>query len=997
MTDGGGAGKAQGMPVHGDHYVADPDLTHYPALAYEPNAGGGGRGRWTWDEKRPRYLGEDFFYTGNHPELSTIGGEVAFGGKMSTLPACGLMLQILQQGYRWAGYGAWDFYCGDGDADNSQWTYMAPRVVLCRQWDWTFGSGEKVARTMAVFNDSHDADPITVGMRLDLAGKSIIEGNRQFTVTPGQRKEFKLSLPMPVVGARQEGRLLLTLSVRGKKVWSDTKAVSVLPQDRISERVATLPAESLCVYDPAGGVAAYLKDRVVPFQAVTDLASLPASAKVLVVGKDAIDASQSTSSRLAAYASAGRAVIVLEQKNPLRYQALPAEIETAANEGRAAFAEDLDHPVFRGLAQNDFFTWGPDEILFRNAYLKPVRGAKSLVQCGNLLQNSGLVEVPAGQGVLLLSQLLIGEKLSRNPVAQTLLDNLVCYGATYKQVFHPVAAVVGDGSQLAKALDATGLQYTKTADPLTALQTPGGIAVVEATPANLKALAADLPAVERFTRGGGFLLLNGLTPDGLASYNKVVGFEHMIRPFKRERVLFPAVRDPLTAGLTTGDVALYSSQRIFPWTEGNYVVSDEFSYIVDYDEVAPFGKSSFFAYDNIVNGFVNADGWPLIINFELNKDGSPYAIPITLPKPQTISEFTWIGNTNYYPTTKVNLVFDGDRSSKIAYDVAPTGDPQVLPVKPPRTARQVTLEVAGWQEKAGSGPLVGIDNIYLQAQRPAEFYRTLKPMLNIGGMMHYVRGPGGIILCNLKFQGNEDVPVNAVKKRNILATILRNLNAPFSGGRSIIAGANLEYHPIDLAKQANQYRDEKGWFGERRFTFRDLPLGKQKFAGVAFDVYDFPTSPVPTVVMLDGPGVPGKLPQEVRGIRVERKADALFFLQAARIDRRMNDEELRAKKRFELFHYVVRYADGKSEQVPIDAEIDVENFQQDGEPKAIPGAQIAWSRPYDGSLARAVAYSKQWSNPRPDVVISSIDVEYPKDRRGVPAVLAITAASAEKR
>ena len=208
MTDGGGANKAQDMPVHGNHYVADSDLTRYPALAYEANDAGGGRGRWTWDEKRPRYIGEDFFYTGNHPELSTIGGEAAFGGKMSTLSACGLMLQILQQGYRWADFGAWDFYCGDGDADNSQWAYMAPRVVLCREWDWTFASGRKVSRTLAVFNDTHDADPITVGMRLEVAGKKVSDENRQFAVTPGGRKEFKLDLKMPVVDARQEGRLV---------------------------------------------------------------------------------------------------------------------------------------------------------------------------------------------------------------------------------------------------------------------------------------------------------------------------------------------------------------------------------------------------------------------------------------------------------------------------------------------------------------------------------------------------------------------------------------------------------------------------------------------------------------------------------------------------------------------------------------------------------------------------------------------------------------------
>ena len=415
MTDGGGAGKAQGMPVHGDHYVADPDFTRYPALAYEPNVTGGGRGRWTWDQKRPRYLGEDFFYTGNHPELSTVGGEVAFGGKMSTLPACGLMLQILQQGYRWADYGAWDFYCGEGDADNSQWTYMAPRVVLCRQWDWTFASGQKVARTMAVFNDTHDVDPITVGMQLEVAGKKVFEENRQFTVTPGQRAEVRTE--SPYAGRRcPPGRPAAALAGSARQDHLVRYQGCVGPASAAAgDRSGTWPAEGLCVYDPAGSVAAFLKERSIPYKAVGDLAALPKAAKVLIVGKDALDAVQSTSSRLAAYACEGRAVIVLEQKNPLKYQALPAEIEAATNTGRVAFAEDLDHPAFRGLAQKDFFTWGPDEILFRNAYMKPVRGAKSLVQCGNLLQNSGLVEVQAGRGVMLLSQLVIGEKLSSTP------------------------------------------------------------------------------------------------------------------------------------------------------------------------------------------------------------------------------------------------------------------------------------------------------------------------------------------------------------------------------------------------------------------------------------------------------------------------------------------------------------------------------------------------------------------------------------------------------
>ncbi len=40
--------------------------------------------------------------------------------------------------------------------------------------------------------------------------------------------------------------------------------------------------------------------------------------------------------------------------------------------------------------------------------------------------------------------------------------------------------------------------------------------------------------------------------------------------FGRERVTFPAVRNPLSAGLTLSDVVLYSSERIFPWRAGNF-------------------------------------------------------------------------------------------------------------------------------------------------------------------------------------------------------------------------------------------------------------------------------------------------------------------------------------------------------------------------------------------------------------------------------------------
>jgi hypothetical protein len=997
MSDGGGANKDQSMPVHGNHYTfADRGYGQYPALAYEINPTGGGRGRWVWDQKRPRFVGEDYFANGINPfDFAYFGGEETFQGKAQSHHAASVIARMLTEGYRWAGYGAWDLYMSEADADGDYHNSYAPRAVFCRQWDWTFKSGQKVRRTFGIFNDTHDAAPLTFAWTLTVGGKKVGGGTSDHPVAPGQNEKFDATIAMPTVTERQEGQLTLLLTAGGKPLFKDTKAVSVLntaPQHLDNEGLAKLTAQSVLVDDPSGAVGAFLKGNGIAYTALTSLKTLPTAGKVLIIGKDALDVAESTSSRLAAYASAGRSVIVLEQKNPLRYQAIPAEMEPATNEGRTAYGEDMDHPVMRGLKQKDFFTWGADEVVYRNAYLKPTRGGKSLVQCDNRLQNTALVEVPVGNGLLLLSQLTLGEKLNTNAVAQQLLLNLIDYGARYKLTFRPVAAVAQDSPQLARTLDSISLTYNKASDPLQAISTPGSrIALVAATPANLKILAANTAKVNQFTQSGGWIVFNGLTPEALSDYNKLVGYNHMIRPFTRERVTFPATKNPLTAGLTTGDIVMHSGERIFNFTSDEYVASDIFSYVVDYDEVATFGKFSSDFLHNIVNGFVGADGWPLIVDVPVTQN----SIPFTLPRPEEITEFTWIGNAFYDLATKVELIFDpkaGGSGDTVSFAVEPNNQPQTFTLTPPHRGQDITLRIAEWK-KVSQQDIVGCDNIYLKARRPTDFYKRVKPLLNIGAMMEYPQGKGGIVLCNLLFKESEAVPENAGKKRTIFATLLRNLKAPFSGGKSIIAGANLKYTPLDISKQATQYRDERGWYGDKAFTFKDLPVGRQTFAGVTYQIYDFPTSPVPTVLMLAGPGVPNKLPDAVTGIPVNQKADALFFLQSARIDQRRNNDEIRDKKQYELARYVIHYADGQTANVPVYSEIDVDDYRQQM-PTAIPGAQIAWTRPYPGTEFKAVAYAKQWNNPRPNVAIASIDLVYGNDRRGVPALLAITAATA---
>ena len=995
MNDGGGAHKNNAMPVAGDHYVTGP-YPRYPALAYEVNTRGGGRGRWEWDQQRPRFIGEDFYITGNNPQLAYFGGEEAFQGKAATRPAASIMARMLMEGYRWAGQSAWHFWMGQNDAPGQYISY-APRAVFCRQWGWSFGSGEKVARSFRIFNDTRHDDPITFSWTLTLGGKRVAGHSAEHRLPAGTSAPLNVTIPMPKTDARIEGDLALVLAVKDKEVFRDAKAVSVLPPSRAQAR---LDAKQLLVFDPQGAAASFLKGRGVAFTRLADLTALPDTGKVLLVGNGAVTEAESTSSRLAAYAVGGRRVIVLEQKHPLKYQALPADIDSATNTGTTAFAEDLGHPALRGLKQKDFFTWEPGDVVYRNAYAKPRRGAKSLIQCHESLERSGLVEVPVGEGLMLLCQLAVGEKLESCAVAQHLLANLIDYAAAYRLEFRQVAACVGDAPQLGKTLDAIGLKYTKVGDPAATLGASGAkIAIVSASPANLKALAGSAAKVERFTRGGGWIVLHGLTPEGLADYNRIVGVDHMIRPFRRERVGFPKVKSPLMSGLTLGDVVLYSSQRIFPWTQGNYVAGDMFSHVVDYEDVAPFARfpkenleHPDWNRSNMANGMVSADAWKYIVNVKA-PENPPFDFPLPLPKEVELVEMEWIGNTFYYPVTKVQLIFDGNEAKAATFQTKPTNDPQIFAIAPPIKGRNLTLRLAEWLRVPGKTAVTGLDNIRLKAKRTPEFYARVKPLLSVGGMMAYPRGSGGLVLCNLLFKDNEDVPLNKIRKQTILAAVLRNLKAPFAGGRSIIAGASLRYEPVDLRKHANQYRGERGWFGDRRFTLKDLPTGKQTFAGVPYVIYDFPTSPVPTVVMLEGRGVPNTPPKEVRAIPVNRRADALFFLHTARIDARRNRDELKKDVKYEMLRYVVTYADGKTADVPVCAEIDIEDYRQQ-QPRGLPGAQLAWTRPYPGTDRHAAVYAKQWNNPRPDVAIKSLDMVYGKHRRGVPALIAVTAASA---
>ncbi len=992
MVDGGGACKNNSLPVFGNHYIDGP-WTDYPPLAYLPNTTGGGRGRWVWDKMRPRFIGEDFYMTGIHPGLSAIGGEEAFQGKQGCLAPTGLMETILQQGYRWADYGAWDFYTNATDTNGQQYNSFRPRAVFCKQWNYTFGAGQAVKRRFGIFNDTHSASPILFRWTLRFPSRPLQQHSESFLVPPGESLKFTRTLTMPHAARRTSGTLLLQLLVHGKTVFTDTKPITILPA-HVPEANASLlqhlTFSQIAVFDPEGAAAQFLHSRHIPFTLLHSLNALPMHARVLLIGSNSLSPAESGSSRFAAWAAAGRSVISLEQRHPLEYQAAPAMLKPVERNGWTAFPTGQQSPVLHGLHAPDFFTWGSSAPLYTQAWRKPPAGAETLLECGPMLHDTPLLQIPVDKGLMLLNSLRIEQSLASSAVAQRLLLNLIAGAVSWHSPSRPVL-LTASASPFAKAVQATGVRAAAVSSPLQALQQAGRrIALIEANPQNLALLAAHPALVHSFTHAGGWIVFNGLTPQGLAAYNQITGFAHMIRPYRVERTLFTLPRNPLTAGMTAGDLAMYSSRRIFSWTAGNYVSSHEFRYVVDAStDVAPFAVFQNGFYYNLVNGFVSSDGWPFIVDVPVPKTGALH-IQMQLPQPQQITALNWIGNTMYWPSTQIKLVFNNNQADALTFSTPPDNLPHQYTF-PPRNAQEIDLQVTAWKPLPGVQPLIGADNFSLYAQRPPSFFQRVKPMVNCGGMVEYPRGKGGMVLFNIWFRNHETVPENAQKKQNLLAALLHNLHAGFHQNSALIAGGNLRYSPVSLAGKANQYRGRRGWFGSTYPSFSLLPAGDQTFAGVRYNIYRFATSPVPDCIMLGGAGTSDNLPQTVQGIAVNKKADALFFLQTARIDAKRTAEQIKNRIHLEMADYVVHYTDGSEAKVPVYADESVGNWLS-ASPTPLPLAQLAWTHLYARSGQYGAAWSMQWNNPWPQKTIAGIDLVYGPNRAGIPVLLAVTAA-----
>jgi hypothetical protein len=545
---------------------------------------------WQWDRKKPLYFGE-FLHIQHFHETdpySALAGDEAYLGHehaMALAKAAAWEMQI--EAYRAAdvsGLCPWTLTeTGPFPSDDNP-RYLAikrayePNAAFIREYDSRFYAGEQIERSVYLYNDTLHAADLVCSWRLMRGAETVDSGEHRARITPARKELFRIRLRMPE--ANRATPLTLVVQVRNgdRLVYERSKPYAVYPRTK-----AQLPAGArLAVYGRTdGALAEWLAAAGGRWQAVADLAQLP-PADVLLIAPHALDGLKCSESMpavgdestprgaLTAFVRAGGSAIVLEQDS---YDCglLPARITDRGC--TIAFARSREPALLAGLGENDFRFWRGDHVVARKTIVKPLGGRfRTLVDSGGPkgLVYLPLVEVPEGRGRFLLSQLLVGEKLGREPVAQIVLENLVRHAAQKSQPARPLGVVQG-AATFKRSLDELDACYEDLSGRLAEARLDGLCGLL--LDAGSAEVARNAARIRKYVEHGGRVILHGADRQAIDALQSALP-EPLTAQRSPAGPLSIARPDPVIDGLTGQELYWYGSRRGLGWRDRTPLVHD---------------------------------------------------------------------------------------------------------------------------------------------------------------------------------------------------------------------------------------------------------------------------------------------------------------------------------------------------------------------------------------------------------------------------------------
>ncbi len=433
-------------------------------------------GQFKWDRKKPLFIGEFGWQNWNSPDLdSMMLGDAAYHETFDNTRGAhdiaralgwfGMIEAYRNQGV--TGMGAWTLY-ENSDLSLTNPLVMAikqcyaPIVAFGREYHGSGFGGTTAKRTLLVHNDTLAAAKITVKWTHQIAvdwrppdptdnaafanadawrsfstleepsdallkWKSSSTGSNQYTLSPTQIQKMPVGVALPDVAERQRGRLKIEVERDGTVVWTGYRALDVWPERVSSGSLAVV------LYDPKHLTGDALRHVGVRASAVSRISSIPADARVFVIGRDGLDEGLAREKEvLWRWVEAGGRVVCLEQANWANW--LPFDFpKPVANVFSVAHIRAPGHPMLASFTTTDLRFWLPDNVVTRYVLKKPATGPyRALVDVtdGNGLECAGAVEVPWGKGAFIFNMLAMSDRAGVDPAAGMLLRETLRYAAS---------------------------------------------------------------------------------------------------------------------------------------------------------------------------------------------------------------------------------------------------------------------------------------------------------------------------------------------------------------------------------------------------------------------------------------------------------------------------------------------------------------------------------------------------------------------------------------
>lgn len=580
-SDGDPGGVAD---VIGLHYPNEyPERRLWPNEAFwmeEPRLIHGGGGMFwdgqpfLWKREKPLYIGEYLWVPSRDPGPHTLffGDEAYrdYATYRTRGKALAWRMQILAyRHYEVSGHSPWTVIeQGPLEESNPCWVAQRdmyrPLAAFLREFDSRFFAGERVERTVEIFNDTM-ADLPRVPLRWVLleGSKEVATGEEALNLPSGAHREVSLRLPMPQTTMRRRLTLRLSLWVGKGERFREEWPLEVWPRPAKWQ----LPKVPLFLYDPQGRLRKVWERDGAAFHSLARLQDWPGQG-VLIIGPEAlagkgrregiplIGGEPGPERWLAQQVSKGGRVLVLEQSDAASPW-LPVPLSQQSS--TMTFPLMPSHPLWGPEGSREGFGewfrwWRGDHLVSHHEPLRPVRGGmRALVVSGTAqgLSHAPLLEIPQGQGLWLLCQLQVVSKLEREPVARWLLERMVNYLASQEALVSPSGETWCLASpSVQEQLTRLGVDWRPLPD-WEGLRWPEvGLLILQADGATL---VKNAPRLRAFLEAGGRVLWHRPRLEDFEAARKALGIPVEMQPY-RGPALRAEGRGPWLEALTREDL-----------------------------------------------------------------------------------------------------------------------------------------------------------------------------------------------------------------------------------------------------------------------------------------------------------------------------------------------------------------------------------------------------------------------------------------------------------